>query len=72
MTDEELEKFIKAWIRKATEGRGVYLISLLERLAGRTAEWAVTERLNDLEEQIERLTAREAGIMGGREQPQAT
>lgn len=71
MTDEELEKFVKAWIRKAKEGKGVYLISLLERLAGRTADWAVEEQIQMLEEEIQRLASPEAQIMEGKEQPQA-
>jgi len=65
MTDEELEKFVKAWIRKAREGKGVYLISLLERWAGRTADWATEERVDDLEATLE------AQIMNLREQPYA-
>jgi len=65
MTDEELEKFVKAWIRKAKEGKGVYLISLLERLAGRTADWATEERVDDLEATLE------AQIMNGTGQPLA-
>ena len=65
------EKFVKAWIRKAKEGKGVYLISLLERLAGRTADWAVEEQIQMLEEEIQRLASPEAQIMEGKEQPQA-
>jgi hypothetical protein len=65
LTDEELEKFVKAWIAKAKAGKGVYLISLLERLAGRTADWATVERVDDLEATLE------AQIINGTEEPEA-
>jgi len=61
MTDEELERFIKSWIQKAKAGKGVYMISLLERWAGRVGDWAVEERLAELEAQIIDLTKQPQG-----------
>ena len=71
MSDSELEEFVRSWIKKAKDGKGIYLISLLERWAGRVADWAVEERIQMLEEEIQRLAALDAGIMNGKEQPQA-
>lgn len=56
MSDEELEEFVKAWIAKAKAGKGIFLISLLERWAGRVGDWAVEERIAELEAQIIDLT----------------
>jgi hypothetical protein len=61
MSDEELEKFVKSWIQKAKAGKGVYLLSLLDRWAGRVADWSVEER----------IAALEARLMDATEQPQA-
>ncbi len=72
MTDEELEKFVKSWIAKAKAGKGVYMISLLERWAGRVGDWAVEEQIQTLEDEIQRLTAPESQIMDGKGQSQAS
>ena len=52
MSDEELEKFVVAWIKKAKAGKAAYLVALLERWAGKTTDWASNERLSALEEAI--------------------
>jgi uncharacterized small protein (DUF1192 family) len=44
---------------------------LLERWAGSVGDWSVEERIQMLEEEIQRLAAPDAGIMNGKEQPQA-
>ena len=55
--DEELREFVRDWIRHARGGKSMYLLSMLERLAGRTADWATEERVRDLEAELERLSS---------------
>ena len=72
LTDQALGDFCDDWIMHARRGKGIFLISLLERLCGRVADWGTEERLNDLQEELERLTAPVAQIMNAEEQPQAS
>ena len=52
MSDLQLKEFVRSWIKKARDGKGIYLISLLERWAGKPADWATEERIATLEAQI--------------------
>ena len=52
MTDSELKEFVRQWIKRAKSGKGMYLVSLLERWAGKTTDWATNERLSELEEAV--------------------
>ena len=70
MSDQELEKFVKSWIQKAKAGKGVFLVSLLERWAGRVAEWSVEERISAMEAELQRIASLDAEIMNGEEEPQ--
>ena len=55
LTDDVLEDFVRDWIRHARNGKSMYLLSLLERVAGRTADYATEERIQELEQELERL-----------------
>ena len=57
MTDEVLEGFVADWIRHARSGKSMYLLSLMERMCGRVADFATEERVRDLEAELERLVA---------------
>ena len=53
LDDTALEKLVRAMIKHAMKGKGAYLIALLERFAGRVADWSVEERLARLEAAVE-------------------
>ena len=55
LDDATLVEFVRDWIRHARGGKSMYLLSLMERLAGRTADWATEERVRDMEHELERL-----------------
>jgi hypothetical protein len=71
LDDDALREFVKDWISHARRGKGVYLVSLLERLAGRTADFSTEERIQELEAEIEQLIAPDAQIMDGTKPPPA-
>ena len=50
MPDDELEEFVANWKRKARAGKGVYMLSLLDRWLGKIVPYEINERLSKLEE----------------------
>lgn len=55
LPDNELRAFVRDWIKHARSGRGIYLVSLMERLCGKVADHATEERIQEMEAELERM-----------------